>query len=152
MPPKENITTDSAIHTAAQPLGAKPPSAVSSARPGAGASGSPKNTSTAPTRMNTKTAITLIEDRRNSTTPKEPTLARLITMISAAKSRIPAQMAIDGTQYARYAAQATSSAPVTQTVTNQYSQRERYPQNGEREWAARVPKPPRTGWREGISL
>src|SRR5699024_12377558 len=99
--------------------------------------------------MNTKTAITLIEDRRNSTTPKEPTLARLITMISAAKSRIPAQMGIDGTQYARYAAQATSSAPVTQTVTNQHSQRARHPQNGEREWEARGPKPPRTGGRAG---
>src|SRR5699024_12668061 len=98
--------------------------------------------------MNTKTAITLIEDRRNSTTPKEPTLARLITMISAAKSRIPAQMGIDGTQYARNAAQATSSAPVTQTVTHQYSQRERDPQDGERQWAGRGRKPARAGGRE----
>ena len=98
MPPKENITTDSAIHTGAQPIGAKPPSDVSSERPGAGASGSPKITSTAPTRMNTKTAMTLIEDRKNSTMPKEPTLARLMQMITAAKSRIPAQIGISGTQ------------------------------------------------------
>src|SRR5699024_12543819 len=118
MPPKENITTDSAIHTEAQPFGAKPPSAVSSARPGAGASGSPKKTSTAPTRMNTKTAITVIEERKNSTTPKEPTLARLIAMITAAKSRLPAQKASARTQYTRSPSQATRTTPQTQTQTN----------------------------------
>ena len=75
--------------------------------------------------MNTNTAITLIEDRKNSITPKEPTLERLIAMITAAKIRIPAQIGMAGTQYARYAAQATSSAPVTHTVTIQYSHRDR---------------------------
>ena len=48
--------------------------------------------------MKAKTAITLIEDRKNSTTPKEPTLPRLIAMITAANRRIPAQMGIAGTQ------------------------------------------------------
>src|SRR5690625_7476293 len=76
LPPKENITTDSAIHTGAQPMGAKPPSAVHSTRPGADWPGIPTNTRIAPIRMNTKTAITLIEDRKNSITPKDPTLAR----------------------------------------------------------------------------
>ncbi len=98
MPPKENITTDRATHTADQPIGAKPPSAVSSTKPGASWPGIPKSTSTAPIRMNTNTAITLIEDRKNSITPKEPTLERLIAMISAANSRIPAQIGTAGTQ------------------------------------------------------
>ena len=98
IPPKENITTDRASHTEVQPIGAKPPSAVSSVKPGAGWPGMPKRTSTAPIRMNTNTAITLIEDRKNSITPKEPTLARLIAMISAANSRIPAQIGTPGSQ------------------------------------------------------
>src|SRR5699024_12420050 len=132
MPPKENITTDSAIHTGAQPMGAKPPSAVHSTRPGAGWPGIPTNTRIAPIRMNTNTAITLIEDRKNSITPKDPTLARLMPTISAANSRMPAQLGSQGAQQPRQAAQATSLAPVTQPGATQYRHRERYRQTGER--------------------
>src|SRR5690625_5630423 len=73
MPPQETVTTDSAIHTGAEPVVAKPPSAVHSTRPGAGWPGIPTNTRIAPIRMNTNTAITLIEDRKNSITDRKST-------------------------------------------------------------------------------
>src|SRR5690625_1754030 len=98
MPPKENITTDSAIHTGAQPLGAKPPSAVHSTSPGADWPGIPTNTRIAPIRMDTKNADTLIEDRKSSITPKDPTLREEMAHIIAAISRMPAQMGIEGAQ------------------------------------------------------
>ena len=105
MPPKLNMTTHIATQTAPQPLGAKPPSAVRFARPGAGALGRPKNTRNRPTRMNRSTAITLMLESTNSIAPKEPTLVTLMTRMIAAKIRMPTHRSRTGFPAASWGAQ-----------------------------------------------
>ena len=126
-PPKENITIAIETQTAPIPLGSSPPSFTRFAVPAAACPGRPTNTRSSPSTIKTITAITLMEERKNSRAPKDLTLTRFRIRIRMPEAVTVTHSGIAGNQYEKYLPTATSSAPVSGTVVAQYAQRPIYP-------------------------